>query len=273
MKQVTPHVIPSGSEGSPSCNSNATLATARDDMLSGELLQQFDIYAFYRFVAMPHFEQLREVLLAKMHQHNILGSILIADEGINGTIAGLSDDIKIFWQFLCSYPEFNDLAYKITHDDMNPFDKAKVKLRKEIVTLGVEAVHPPKGAGEYVKPDEWNKLLEDPEVLVIDTRNTYEIEHGSFKNAINPQTKHFRDFPKFARKNLLDKKDKKIAMYCTGVIRCEKSTAYLKELGFDIYEIVDKKPEFLKHVQDKKILELGKDWVNLFFKKPYGICA
>jgi UPF0176 protein len=193
----------------------------------------YDIYAFYKFVQVPHYESYREPLLAAMHEHEILGTILLADEGVNATIAGPSEKMKLFWQLFSAYPEFKDIDYKVSHDDSNPFDKAKVKLRKEIVTLGVPEINPLLAVGEYVKPEEWNTLIQDPEVLVIDTRNTYETYCGTFKGAIDPHTRNFRDFPEYVEQHLLDKKDKKIAMYCTGGIRCEKSTAYLKQLGFE----------------------------------------
>lgn len=191
----------------------------------------FDIYAFYKFINVPHYETYREPLLAAMREFNILGTILLAEEGINGTIAGLTEHIETFWQVLTAYAEFKDLQYKLSHDDLNPFDKAKVKLRKEIVTLGIN-VNPLAEVGEYVKPEAWNALIQDPDVLVIDTRNTYEIDSGTFKGAINPKTRNFRDFPEYVNTHLLDKKDKKIAMFCTGGIRCEKSTAYLRQQGF-----------------------------------------
>lgn len=193
----------------------------------------YDIYAFYKFVQVPHYESYREPLLEAMRELSIRGTILLAEEGVNATIAGPTEQMRAFWQLLCAYPEFQDLSYKLSHDDHNPFDKAKVKLRKEIVTLGVSGINPLNAVGEYVTPHAWNELIEDPEVLVIDTRNTYETDCGTFKGAIDPRTRNFRDFPAYVDQHLLDKKDKKIAMYCTGGIRCEKSTAYLKQLGFE----------------------------------------
>ena len=220
------------------------------------------IYAFYRFVALPHFANYRDELLNAMLSQQILGSILIADEGINGTIAGANAAMQNFWRTLCAYPEFNNLPYKVSVADFNPFEKAKVKLRNEIVSLGVDVVHPIEEVGEYVKPNEWNALLQDKEVLVIDTRNEYEVEHGSFLNAINPKTLNFRDFPEFVAKNLLDKKAKKIAMYCTGGIRCEKSTAYLKKLGFSkVYHLEGGILKYLEEIPVEKSLWQGNCFV------------
>lgn len=218
----------------------------------------FDIYAFYKFVPVPQFETYREPLLIAMREHHILGTILLADEGINGTIAGTPEEMNVFWSCLCAYPEFEDLPYKVSHDDVNPFDKAKVKLRKEIVTMGVPTVNPREVVGEYVKPEAWNELIQDPEVLLIDTRNTYEIDCGTFKGAINPETRNFRDFPEFVKTHLLDKKDKKIAMCCTGGIRCEKSTAYLKQLGFEkVYHLEGGILKYLETIPEEQSLWEG----------------
>jgi UPF0176 protein len=219
---------------------------------------QYDIYAFYKFVTVPQFETYREPLLAAMQAHCILGTILLADEGINGTIAGTPENMQVFWQVLCAYPEFQDLNHKLSHDDINPFDKAKVKLRKEIVTLGV-TVNPIEERGEYVKPEAWNDLIQDPDVVLIDTRNTYEIDCGTFKGAVNPNTRNFRDFPDYVKAHLLDKKDKKIAMCCTGGIRCEKSTAYLKQLGFEqVYHLEGGILNYLETIpQDQSLWDGG----------------
>ncbi|MCX7114773.1 MAG: rhodanese-related sulfurtransferase [Gammaproteobacteria bacterium] len=192
-----------------------------------------EVRAFYKFVALPDYEERRAALLATMQEHHIKGTILLAHEGINGGIAGTHADVAAFCQVLCSYAEFEDLTFKLSEDAENPYDKAKVKLRKEIVTLGIEGIEPlKKQTGVYVSPKDWNQMLQDPEVLVVDTRNKYEIKMGTFKGALNPQTQHFREFPTYVQENLAQHKDKKIAMYCTGGIRCEKSTAYLLEQGF-----------------------------------------
>ena len=132
----------------------------------------------------------------------------------------------------------SDLFFRERYDDMMPFDKAKVKFRKEIVTLGIEGIDPLECTGTRISPADWNAFISRPDVLLIDTRNDYEVEFGTFKYAINPCTENFRDFPEYVKTQLIDKKDQKIAMFCTGGIRCEKSTSYLKSLGFqDVYQL------------------------------------
>ncbi|MCP0914322.1 MULTISPECIES: oxygen-dependent tRNA uridine(34) hydroxylase TrhO [Legionella] len=201
-------------------------------------MKRYVIASFYKFITLSDFQGMKEPLLAVMHSHNLLGSIILAEEGINGSISGKPEDIVFFYAHLQQDPRLQDLKFKETYNEFIPFAKAKVKFRKEIVTLGVEGIDPRKDTGTHVSPMEWNQLISDPEVLVIDTRNDYEVNLGTFKNSINPHTDNFRDFPQFVEKHLLDKKDKKIAMCCTGGIRCEKSTAYLKSLGFsEVYQL------------------------------------
>ncbi|ASQ44602.1 oxygen-dependent tRNA uridine(34) hydroxylase TrhO [Legionella clemsonensis] len=191
------------------------------------------VAAFYKFTPFPDYESMKESLLALMKEKEIKGTIILAAEGINGTICGESDNLSFFINFLQQYEGLSDLTFKISYSDYNPFEKSKVKLRKEIVTLGVPDIDPNTIYGTHIDPQEWNQLISDPEVLVIDTRNDYEVKLGTFKGAINPETENFRDFPDYVEKNLSQHKDKKIAMFCTGGIRCEKSTAYLKKIGFN----------------------------------------
>lgn len=194
--------------------------------------KKYIITNFYKFVQLADYADLKESIYNKMQELQILGTILLASEGINGGMAGEEKNMREFYAYLRSDARFVDLNFKETFDDLMPFEKVKVKLRKEIVNFGVPGLDPIKETGEHVSPQEWNKLLENPEVIVIDTRNDYEYELGSFKNSINPKTETFREFPEYVKNNLLDKKDKKIAMFCTGGVRCEKSTAYLMSLGF-----------------------------------------
>ena len=201
-------------------------------------MKTYTISSFYKFVGQDDFESKKVPLLAEMKNLNILGTIILAQEGINGSFAGKPEDVYALYDYLRQDPCFTDLYFKETYSDLMPFEKAKVKFRKEIVTIGIKSVDPLKHNGVRLQPKEWNKLLADPEVLVIDTRNDYEVELGTFKGAINPRTENFRDFPAYVEENLNDKKDKKIAMFCTGGIRCEKSTAYLLDLGFkDVYHL------------------------------------
>jgi UPF0176 protein len=198
------------------------------------------IASFYKFVPLVDFESLREPMLTAMREVGIKGTIILAAEGVNGSFAGTQEQMNAFYQYMHSEPRFSDLNFKETYDSANPFEKAKVKLRKEIVTMGIHNVDAINNAGTYLSPEEWHEFIKDPEVIVIDTRNDYEYELGTFKNAINPNTENFREFPEYVEQQLSNKKDKKIAMFCTGGIRCEKSTAYLKEQGFtQVYHLKD----------------------------------
>ncbi len=192
----------------------------------------FLVAAFYRFVSLPDHRELREPLLAACRERNIVGTILLAPEGINGTIAGSPDDVRSLLSHLGSDARFRDLEHKESHAAEQPFQRMKVKLKKEIVTLGVD-VRPGEMAGTHVPPGEWNALISDPDVVLIDTRNDYEVSIGTFRGAINPRTKSFREFPEWAARDATLRKKPKVAMFCTGGIRCEKSTALLKSMGFE----------------------------------------
>ena len=193
---------------------------------------------FYKFVQIDNYADLKPLFHAKMQQLNILGTILLAEEGLNGGFAGSEENMLEFYAYLRSDARLEDLNFKESYADFIPFEKIKVKLRKEIVTMGIPGIDPISETGTHVSPEDWNAIIDDPDTLVVDTRNTYEYELGSFQNAINPNTENFRDFPKYVQDNLMDKKDKKVAMFCTGGIRCEKSTAYLRSLGFEnVYQL------------------------------------
>lgn len=225
-------------------------------------MNQIVIASFYKFIPLADYEHLREPMLANMHQIGIKGTILLASEGINGSFAGTREQMDAFYASMHQDPRFNDLNFKETFDEKNPFEKAKVKLRKEIVTMGVSNVDPLKSCGIYLNPDEWHQLIQDPEVIIIDTRNDYEYELGTFKNAINPNTENFREFPTYVQSELDDKKDKKIAMFCTGGIRCEKSTAYLKDLGFEqVYHLKDGILNYIEQIPAEHSLWEGQCFV------------
>lgn len=201
-------------------------------------MKNYVIASFYKFVTLADYHDMREPLLGVMRAHSIFGTIILAHEGINGSFAGTRETVNLVYDYLRQDPRFEDLYFKETHDDTMPFEKAKVKFRKEIVTLGVGELDVNLQGGERVCPEEWNELIRDPNVVVVDTRNSYEVELGTFQNALSPNTENFRDFPAYVQQALLDKKDQKIAMFCTGGIRCEKSTAYLKQLGFNnVYQL------------------------------------
>lgn len=220
------------------------------------------IASFYKFIPLIDFELLREPMRAAMHEMNIKGTIILASEGINGGFAGTREQMDAFYQYMRSEPRFSELHFKETFDQTNPFAKAKVKLRKEIVTMGVHPVDSLNNTGVHLSPEEWHQFIQDPEVIIIDTRNDYEYELGTFKNAINPNTDNFKEFPQYVKTHLEDKKDKKIAMFCTGGIRCEKSTAYLKEQGFtQVYQLKDGILHYMQEISSEQSLWEGNCFV------------
>ncbi len=211
-------------------------------------MNQIVVCALYKFVALPDFEKIRQPLFNVMESNQVKGTLLLASEGINGTVAGSRAAIDTLIAWLQSDPRLSDLDYKESYTDISPFNRTKVKLKKEIVTMGVEGIDPKRVVGTYISPKDWNKLISDPEVLLIDTRNDYEYQVGTFKNAINPNTESFREFPQYIKDHLDPEKHKKVAMFCTGGIRCEKSTAFLKEQGFD--EVYHLKGGILKYLEE-----------------------
>lgn len=206
------------------------------------------VSALYQFARFPDYESFRQPLLDLMQQHEVRGTLLLAAEGINGTIAGNREGIDAVVGWLRSDDRFAELVTKESYVDDNPFYRSKVKLKKEIVTMGVEDIDPNHIVGTYVEPEQWNELISDPDVLLVDTRNKYEYEIGTFEGAINPETDSFRQFPDYVKKNLDPDKHKKVAMFCTGGIRCEKSTAFLKQQGFE--EVYHLKGGILKYLED-----------------------
>ena len=206
------------------------------------------VSALYRFARFPDYTAFRQPLLDLMLQHQVRGTLLLAAEGINGTIAGSREGIDAVITWLRADERFAALETKESYVDENPFYRSKVKLKKEIVTMGVEDIDPNHIVGTYVEPKEWNALISDPDVLLVDTRNKYEYEIGTFEGAVNPETDSFRQFPDYVQENLNPGKHKKVAMFCTGGIRCEKSTAYLKQQGFE--EVYHLKGGILKYLED-----------------------
>ena len=197
--------------------------------------------ALYKFVELPDFAKLQAPLLACCEAQGVKGTLLLASEGINGTIAGRAEGVLAVLAFLRRDPRLASLEHKEASTDQLPFYRMKVRLKREIVTLGVPGVHPALMAGQYVKPADWNQLLDDPGVVLVDTRNEYEVAIGTFKGAVNPATRSFSELPGWVDREMreggklaaADGKKPKVAMFCTGGIRCEKSTAFLRAQGFD----------------------------------------
>lgn len=194
---------------------------------------KFVIAAFYKFVNLPDYAEKQPALLTKCAAEGIIGSILLAEEGINGTIAGSKQAITTIFDFLRQDPRLQDLDYQESYSDLIPFRYLKVRLKKEIVTIGIPDINPQIKVGTYVTPKEWNSLISNPDVLVIDTRNNYEYEIGTFQGAENPDTDSFSQFPEYVEEKLSQvDTNQPIAMFCTGGIRCEKATSLLLERGF-----------------------------------------
>lgn len=213
----------------------------------------FHVITFYKFtdpaINADELQPLRDTIYNYLKCLNVKGTVLVGTEGINGTIscpsntdnindAGSRENLEKAFDFIQSQRQIGELFGKYSTSEFNPFKKLKIKIRPEIVTLGVGPIDVIKNTGKHVNAKEWNELLKDPEVIVIDTRNDFEVKMGTFKNSIDPNTKTFRELPEFVAKNLDKNKHKKIAMCCTGGVRCEKSTAYMKELGFEeVYQL------------------------------------
>ncbi len=220
------------------------------------------VIALYKFTTLEDYKALRQPLLDTMLKNNVKGTLLLAKEGINGTICGPRDGIDELLFKLKSDSRLADIEYKEAISTKQAFYRTKVKLKKEIVTMGVSGIDPRKTVGTYVEPQDWNALISDPDVLLIDTRNNYEVEIGTFKGAINPETTNFREFPEYVKKNIDKGKHKKVAMFCTGGIRCEKSTAYLKEQGFkDVYHLKGGILKYFEEVPEKDSLWSGECFV------------
>lgn len=206
------------------------------------------VAALYKFVTLDDYVQLREPLLQTLLANDVRGTLLLAEEGINGTVSGSREGIDAVLAWLRADARLVDIDHKESYCAEQPFYRTKVKLKKEIVTLGVPGVDPSRRVGTYVEPRDWNALVDDPEVLVIDTRNDYEVGIGSFKGAIDPQTKSFRDFPAYIREHFDPARHSKVAMFCTGGIRCEKASSFMLQEGFP--EVFHLKGGILKYLEE-----------------------
>jgi UPF0176 protein len=225
-------------------------------------MSQYLTAALYKFVSLSDYQNLQAPILAKCLEHRIKGTLLLAAEGINGTIAGAPEDIKAILEYLREDSRLSDLEHKESYADQHPFYRMKVKLKKEIVTMGVSDVNPNDVVGTYVKPEAWNDLISDPDVILLDTRNDYEVSIGTFKGAVDPKTTTFREFPKFVEQNLDKTKNKKVAMFCTGGIRCEKASSYMKQQGFEeVYHLQGGILKYLETVPKEESMWEGECFV------------
>ncbi|QQS41811.1 MAG: rhodanese-related sulfurtransferase [Acidobacteriota bacterium] len=220
----------------------------------------YRIAAFYEFRPLEGLDHLRQGLLDAMERHSVRGTLIIAKEGFNGSVSGPPDGIDLFLEEAESI--FGTaLDVKNSFHDQMPFKRRKVKIKREIVTLR-KAVDLGLGEGTHVEPEEWNRLISDPETLVLDTRNDYEVEVGRFKGAVDPSTASFSELPDFIERNLDPSKHKRIAMYCTGGIRCEKFAPYLRQEGFgEVYQLRGGILKYLETVPKEKSLWEGECFV------------
>ena len=206
------------------------------------------VATFYHFTHFDDPEALRDPLFAELSASNLRGTVLLANEGVNGTLAGSRDGINAAITALRALPNSALLEYKQSPAKSMPFYRLKVRLKREIVTMGVPGVDPLERAGTYVVSSDWNNLIADPETFVIDTRNNFEVEIGTFKGAINPKTSSFSNLPRWLEEHHAKFENKKVAMFCTGGIRCEKATSYLKGKGVD--NVFHLKGGILQYLED-----------------------
>ena len=229
-------------------------------------MTEFLITAFYKFVELPDFAELKAPLLACCEANEVKGTILLASEGINSTIAGSAAGVHAVLTHLRRDPRLVDLQHKEAFSARAPFHRLKVRLKREIVTMGVFGINPGRMAGTYVKPQDWNALISDPDVVVIDTRNDYEVGLGTFAGAIDPKIQNFSMLPEWARQAPALKaaagKKPRVAMFCTGGIRCEKSTSFLRAQGFDeVYHLEGGILKYLETVPPAQSLWQGQCFV------------
>ena len=197
------------------------------------MTEQHSILTFYQFADFPEFEDWKPKLADFGEKHGILGTIILASEGINATISGPEKGVERFMKEIRNDPRFSKMPSRECLSERTTFYRLRINLRKEIVTLGDPSISPAKVAGKYVEPEDWNDLLEDPDVILVDTRNDYEVALGTFDGAQDPNTQTFRQWPKFVEENLKKQDKRKVAMFCTGGIRCEKASSHLLENGYD----------------------------------------
>lgn len=210
---------------------------------------QYTNIAYYKFVSIENPKELREILLNLCNNLNLKGTIILAHEGINSCLVGTDSEINKFISFMHNDARFNDIEFKKSFSAHIPFRRMLVKIKKEIIPLGIESIKPAEQTGKYVEPLELKKWYESNEdFVVLDTRNDYEVEIGTFRNAINPNLKEFRNFPNWVNENFTQYKNKKVVTFCTGGIRCEKATAFMQQVGFEnVYQV---KGGILKYLEE-----------------------
>ncbi len=241
----------------------------------------FFVATFYKFARVEDCESLQSSIRRCCVEHGVLGIILIAEEGVNATISGSREDVLAVIDFIRSDERFADLSWKESTCDDRPFRKMRVRLKKEIVTMGVPGVDPSCLVGTYVQPEEWNALIGDPDVIVIDTRNDYEVEIGSFEGAVNPDIQSFGQLPEWLADRIDASQRPRVAMFCTGGIRCEKSTALLRQAGIDeVYHLEGGILKYLEEVPEDRSLWRGQCFVfdervsvgHGLERGPYELC-
>jgi len=220
------------------------------------------VAAFYKFADLPAFEAAREPLFETLQSAGVMGTVLLASEGVNGTIAGSRAGIDTALAALRALPGCADLDHKEAIAETLPFHRLKVRLKKEIVTMGIPGTDPNALVGTYVEPKDWNALISDPDVVLIDTRNDYEVGVGTFKGAIDPKTTTFREFPDWFRQFKAGEQPTKVAMFCTGGIRCEKATNFVKQTGIeDVYHLKGGILKYFEEVPEDESLWDGECFV------------
>ena len=224
------------------------------------------IISFYKFIKIKKLKTLQNDIQTIADINKLTGTILVAPEGINGTIEGKTENISSFLTELKKDKKFKDIEPKYSYAKKNAFNRMKVRIKKEIVTIGDLNINPNEKIGKYIEPLKWNAFISEPDTIVIDTRNKYEVAIGTFKGSVNPETKSFRELPKWVSKNLISKnkniKNTKIAMFCTGGIRCEKATSLLINRGFkDVYHLKGGILKYLENVPKEESLWTGECFV------------
>lgn len=239
------------------------------------------VAALYQFAPLADLDALQAELQKACDDADVCGTLLIAHEGINGTIAGSRAGIDTVLHAIRRHKGLQDLPHKESAAQEQPFHRMKVRIKKEIVTMGVDGVDPNETVGEYLSPREWDKVISDPDTILIDTRNDYEVQIGTFRNAVNPHTGSFAEFPAYVQEKLDPAKHKKVAMFCTGGIRCEKASSYMKKMGFEnVYHLKGGILKYLEETPEDKSLWEGECFVfdqrvsvkHGLAQGSYGLC-